>query len=103
MVIFEKQEKEFVTAEDLRDAKVGEIKIISEIQNKQTPAGRIKPHGMIEYKQGLATLQKEMRFNNKMMNHLIDISNSDDSNKWIGMSVKVKTETILGNLAIVPA
>jgi len=81
---------------------VSEIVIKNEIANKTTPAGRTKPHGMIEYKIGLKTFEKEMRFNNKMMNYLIDKSVSKDSQKWIGMIVPINTEVILGNLCIVP-
>jgi len=58
---------------------------------------------MIEFKDGLATLQKEMRFNNKMINHLIEKSETGDSTKWVGMVVKIKTDTILGNLSVIPA
>jgi len=38
-----------------------------------------------------------------MINHLIETSNETDSKKWLNMEIKIKVETILGNLAVVPA
>lgn len=77
------------------------LKILDEIKPEPTAYG-IKPTGTVEYKDGLATIEKTMRFNQSMINWLIKKSEATDSKKWIGMEVPVKIENIKGNDAIVP-
>lgn len=99
---FEKKESEFLSPNDLVNKSGIVLKILDEIQNQRTDFGP-KPTGSVEYKDGLATVHKIMRFNQLMINYLIDTTKSKDSKKWIGAEVPIKIDKIKGNNAIVPA
>ena len=101
MVEFEKKESEFLSPSDLVGKSGIVLKILDEIKPERTDYG-MKATGNVEYKDGLATIQKIMRFNQLMINSLIDKSKSKDSKKWIGVEVPVKVSIIKGNNAIVP-
>lgn len=101
MVEFEKKESEFLSPSDLVGKSGIVLKILDEVKPERTDFGT-KPTGKIEYKDGLATVTKIMRFNQLMINALIDKSKSKDSKKWIGIEVPVKVSIIKGNNAIVP-
>lgn len=98
---FEKKESEFLSPNDLVGKSGIVLKICDEIQNQRTDFGP-KPTGTVEYKEGLATVQKIMRFNQLMINALIDKTKSKDSKKWIGTEIPIKVDKIKGNNAIVP-
>lgn len=98
---FEKKESEFLSPNDLVGKSGIVLKICDEIQNQRTDFGP-KPTGTVEYKDGLATVQKIMRFNQLMINYLIDTTKSKDSKKWISAEVPIKIDKIKGNNAIVP-
>ena len=100
MAEFEKKESEFLSPNDLVGKSVV-LKILDEIQNQRTDFGP-KPTGTVEYKDGLATVQRIMRFNQLMINALIDKTKSKDSKKWIGVEIPIKVDKIKGNNAIVP-
>ena len=101
MAEFEKKESEFLSPNDLVGKSGIVLKICDEIQNQRTDFGP-KPTGTVEYKEGLATVTKIMRFNQLMINALIDKTKSNDSKKWIGAEIPVKIDKIKGNNAIVP-
>lgn len=101
MAEFEKKESEFLSPSDLVGKSGIVLKILDEIKPERTDFGA-KPTGRVEYKDGLATVQKIMRFNQLMINALIDKSKSMDSKKWIGVEMPVKISIIKGNNAIVP-
>ena len=101
MVEFEKKESEFLSPSDLVGKSGIVLKILDEIKPERTDFG-MKATGSVEYKDGLATIQKIMRFNQLMINSLIDKSKSKDSKKWIGVEIPVKISIIKGNNAIVP-
>ena len=98
---FEKKESEFLSPSDLVNKSGIVLKILDEVKPERTDFG-MKATGKIEYKDGLATVTKIMRFNQLMINALIDKSKSKDSKKWIGVEVPVKVSIIKGNNAIVP-
>ena len=98
---FEKKESEFLSPNDLVGKSGIVLKILDEIKPERTDFG-MKATGKIEYKDGLATVSKIMRFNQLMINALIDRSKSKDSKKWIGVEIPVKISIIKGNNAIVP-
>ena len=98
---FEKKESEFLSPSDLVGKSGIVLKILDEVKPERTDFG-MKATGKIEYKDGLATVTKIMRFNQLMVNALIDKSKSKDSKKWIGVEVPVKVSIIKGNNAIVP-
>ena len=98
---FEKKESEFLSPSDIVGKSGVVLKILDEVKPERTDFG-MKATGKIEYKDGLATVTKIMRFNQLMINALIDKSKSKDSKKWIGVEVPVKVSVIKGNNAIVP-
>ena len=98
---FEKKESEFLSPSDIVGKSGVVLKILDEIKPERTDYG-MKATGKIEYKDGLAPVTKIMRFNQLMINALIDKSKSKDSKKWIGVEVPVKVSVIKGNNAIVP-
>ena len=101
MVEFEKKESEFLSPNELVGKSGIVLKILDEITPQRTDFG-MKPTGSVEYKDGLATVQKIMRFNQLMINYLIDKTKSKDSKKWIGVEVPIKIDKIKGNNAIIP-
>jgi len=98
---FEKKESEFLSPNDLVGKSGIVLKVLDEIQNQRTDYGP-KATGSVEFKDGLATVTKIMRFNQLMINHLIDTTKSKDSKKWIGAEIPIEIEKIKGNNAIVP-
>ena len=101
MVEFEKKESEFLSPSDLVGKSGIVLKVLDEIILQRTDFG-MKPAGKVSYKDGLATIEKTMRFNQTMINHLIDATKSKDSKKWIGTEIPIEIEQIMGNHAIVP-
>lgn len=98
---FEKKESEFLSPKDLVGKSGIVLKILDEIQNQRTDFGP-KTTGTVEYTDGIETVKKIMRFNQIMINHLIDVTKSKDSKKWIGAKVAIQIDTIKGNTTIVP-
>lgn len=98
---FEKKESEFLSPNDLVGKSGIVLKVLDEITPQRTDFG-MKPTGSVEYKDGLATVTKVMRFNQLMINTLIDKTKNKDSKKWIGAEIPIKVEKIKGNNAIVP-
>ena len=98
---FEKKESEFLSPKELVGKSGIVLKILDEVQNQRTDFGP-KPTGTVEYTDGIETVKKIMRFNQLMINYLIDATKSKDSKKWIGAKVPIKIEIIKGNSAIVP-
>ena len=98
---FEKKESEFLSPNDLVGKSGIVLKVLDEIILQRTDFG-MKPAGKVSYKDGLATIEKTMRFNQTMINHLIDVTKSKDSKKWIGTEIPIEIEQIMGNHAIVP-
>ena len=98
---FEKKESEFLSPKELVGKSGIVLKILDEIQNQRTDFGP-KPTGAVEYTDGIETVKKIMRFNQLMINYLIDTTKSKDSKKWIGAKVPIEIQVIKGNNAIVP-
>ncbi len=97
---FEEKESNFISAKDVKQLGIKEIKIISEIVNEQTAHGP-KAGGMVAFSQGVETIEKSMRFNQTFLNWLIR-EKGKDSKKWIGLVIKIKTVETMGNLNTIP-
>lgn len=98
---FEKKSSTFLSGKDLVGKSNIVLKVLDEIRNERTDYG-MKPTGTVQYFDGTTVQSKVMRFNQLLINYLIEKTQSKESKAWVGVEIPIKLETIKGNIAIVP-